>query len=742
VGLKESLIDFFSYFKISRETALKYFSLLGIFFIALSIRIYVILRYGISLRAYDTFIQYRAAKFIEEHGLSAFLQAQDFLRWYPWGSPFSALYIGVPITGAYIHKLLLLLGINVDLYTVVSIIPGIFGALTVFPAYLLAKEFKSERAGLFAAYLVAISPGVFQRSMPGFYDNESIGIFLILLILWLFVKSIKTGSMTYSIVGGLSLGFLGLTWGLYRYVYDLLALYLIIAVLSDKLDSKAVSSAGTFLSLSLAIMILIPRNYGLLTRFDALAVIAALLLLYVYGTVKIIRSKGLIKKPEQYWYGLAVIVVLIAIGTLVLYALGYLAGLEDKFSSVINPFLRKTLPTFSSVSENQPATWSVVFLGSFVSGIIASIAFYFAIERRFSEDILLVITILTAYYFSASISRFIVIGAALLSIAAGIGLDYLLDPFVKIVSGEWIIHHVKPIRAKLGEMRITKSRAATVYIIVAFVLIAALAHGVYVTQSYGAYDITEDEQYIFTYLRTYAKPTDVVLSWWDYGYRLSVFANVTTLADNGTGNSTQMGIVGAMLMLPENESIKLMKKYNVKWIVVYGVDVLKAIWMIRIAEKHAPMFNITEKGYFDNSTGKYKEPFFHSLLWSLIAYNEDPQSMKSLIEQLGTDDVKEKSEELATVKLHFVEFVARGPSTTISAFQRWVKLYRVVYREEGIPPAPPSFKNITRNETSNITKEAFTIASQTMSQEIVSTHEPYSIFQTTEIRRFHIYQIF
>ena len=53
-------------------------------------------------------------------------------------------------------------------------------------------------AGLVAASMIAIVPGYISRSVAGSYDNEGIAIFCMLLTYYLWVKSVKTGSIFWS----------------------------------------------------------------------------------------------------------------------------------------------------------------------------------------------------------------------------------------------------------------------------------------------------------------------------------------------------------------------------------------------------------------------------------------------------------------------------------------------------------------------------------------------------------------
>jgi len=63
-------------------------------------------------------------------------------------------------------------------------------------------------------------------------------------------------------------------------------------------------------------------------------------------------------------------------------------------------------------------------------------------------------------------------------------------------------------------------------------------------------------------MRENLPPNAVVASWWDYGYWITIWGNKTSLADNGTINSTQIGKIGYMFMSNETEAIKVLEKFN------------------------------------------------------------------------------------------------------------------------------------------------------------------------------------
>jgi asparagine N-glycosylation enzyme membrane subunit Stt3 len=76
--------------------------------------------------------------------------------------------------------------------------------LTAISTYFLTKELWSAGAGLFAACFIAIVPGYISRSVAGSYDNEGIAIFALQFTYFLWIKSVKTGSVFWAVAAALS----------------------------------------------------------------------------------------------------------------------------------------------------------------------------------------------------------------------------------------------------------------------------------------------------------------------------------------------------------------------------------------------------------------------------------------------------------------------------------------------------------------------------------------------------------
>ncbi len=70
--------------------------------------------------------------------------------------------------------------------------PAFWGALTIVPTYLLGKETFGRRAGLAAAFFMAVMPSHVQRSVLSDADHDAFILFFIVLMLFFLLKALKT----------------------------------------------------------------------------------------------------------------------------------------------------------------------------------------------------------------------------------------------------------------------------------------------------------------------------------------------------------------------------------------------------------------------------------------------------------------------------------------------------------------------------------------------------------------------
>ncbi|VVC90579.1 unnamed protein product [Leptidea sinapis] len=168
-------------------------------------RLFAVIRFESIIHEFDPWFNYRSTAYMVEHGFYNFLNWFDERAWYPLGRIVGGtVYPGLMITSGTIHWILHALNIPVHIRDICVFLAPVFSGLTAISTYLLTSELWSRGAGLFAACFIAIVPGYSSRSVAGSYDNEGIAIFALQFTYYLWLKSVKSGSVFWSICTALS----------------------------------------------------------------------------------------------------------------------------------------------------------------------------------------------------------------------------------------------------------------------------------------------------------------------------------------------------------------------------------------------------------------------------------------------------------------------------------------------------------------------------------------------------------
>jgi dolichyl-diphosphooligosaccharide--protein glycosyltransferase len=186
-----------------------------------------------------------------------------------------------------------LFGFNVAASTwyVYQFAPTIWGVLTLIPVYLLGKEVFGRKAGLMAAFLLALTASHIERSTLGFTDHDSFIVFLVVLTLYFLSKSFsvqkernyisdwrKPNSVIlgirsyfkenktaqyYAALTGVTMAAISLTWEGYAYVLAILLIYYMVQLLLHRFRNE--DSLGTFMvmytAMGMVILLSLPYYY-------------------------------------------------------------------------------------------------------------------------------------------------------------------------------------------------------------------------------------------------------------------------------------------------------------------------------------------------------------------------------------------------------------------------------------------------------------------------------------------------
>jgi len=612
-------------------------ALMLILFIAFVIRLFPI-RWEIQtgslhLSEFDPYLQFRFTKQILSDGPVSWVNTLDPQRWYPHGIRFATHYPGLPFTAAFFYSIFSVLGINIELMDFCSLFPPIMGMLACLVIYFLGKDIGGKPLGLFAALFLALNPSYIQRTSLGFFDDEAIGVFSLLLFMFLFLRSIEeerpaTSTVKYAIASGLTLGYFCSGWGAAYYPIAITTLFVFSLILLKRYSQHLLLSYSLTFGLGLFIAINVPRlsaNY--LTGMAVLPVAGVFILLIlseIFRKISSARSRTML---------VLVFLVLVIGGFAVLWQLGYARSVGIKFLSVINPSMRGETPILESVAEHRISAWGSMYYDLSIGIIFFAVSLFFILGNLNNNNLFLLIFGLTSLYFASSMVRLLVLMAPAFSLLVALGITGILKPFKALLSEPAKVAAKK----KYALERVGKEFSGAAVFLIFLVLMTNFAFpmpkvyrqaDVPITITAGSLPIVPNQPVnswmdALTWMSNLESPsTTVVGSWWDYGYWLTALGNVTTLCDNGTQNSTQIGLVGRAFVSNEERAVRILKEqFNgphgpPTYILVYttftsqgedygyGGDEGKWFWMARIA----------------NSSAKVRELYAEE--WGEFIYNE------------------------------------------------------------------------------------------------------------------------
>jgi dolichyl-diphosphooligosaccharide--protein glycosyltransferase len=581
-------------FQISHSSLLHISLLLIILVIAAVIRL-LPLRWGFQLSEFDPHIHYRLTKYMVENGFFSWASWIDPMSWYPQGYNIAgSIFPGLAATAAVFYQIanalnlapapILSSGVYHPLtadpvFNFCVIFPVIMATLTVLVIYFVGRDIGGKEVGLFSAFFLALSSSHISRTSLGFFDDETVGIFGILLFIFFFLRSIDKdrsirSTVGYAVAGGLSLGYLFASWGAARYPLGVTLVFVLVLLLLRRYSTRLFLSYSTTFVVALSIATMVPKlGVRFLTEPTVLAVAGMFLVLCIYEISRRITTP---KNKLIFAVGFLVLLVVLFFG---LSALGLIGSLEAKFWAVINPTARigetPIQQLVQSVQEHKPATWGSFYYDLGIGILFVPIGLYFALQNPTNRNIFLAIFGLTAIYFAGSIVRLTLLMAPALSLLWAFALVQLIKPFVTILrEGPKIPRRKMRFRSRVGK------EFSAAFIILMFLLLtitfvlpsSGADHPRVIERAYSPTTIAASSLPIRTqvsdwldtlnYMRVDLNDTDVVAAWWDYGYWITAIGNKTTLADNGTINTTQIGLIGQMFMSNETGAIEILERFN------------------------------------------------------------------------------------------------------------------------------------------------------------------------------------
>jgi dolichyl-diphosphooligosaccharide--protein glycosyltransferase len=605
--------------KVDHASIITFSALMLILFIAFTIRLFPVRweidpttgKSNLLLSEFDPYFQYRFTEYIVKNGFISWAwptQWIDYQRWYPQGINIAeAGFPGLPFTAAFLYEIVSMLGVNIDLMSFCALFPAIMGMLASLAIYFLGKDIGGKPVGLLSALLLALYPSYIQRTSVGFFDDETIGLFALILFAFFFLRALEenrplSSTIKYSIASGAVLGYFCAGWGAAYYPIGVIVLFTFILLVAKRYTRQLLLTYSITFGLGLFIAINVPKLSPTYLLTSAILPVAG-----IFGFLCLAEVLRTLTTMKLRFIAVIAFLVIIVGGFAVLWQAGYMQGIAGKFISVINPFTREASPLIESVAEHRISTWGSLYYDLGIGILFFAVGLFFAFRNFNNKNLFLIVLGLTSLYFACSMVRLLVLLAPAFSLLAAVGINGLLKPFVTLLKEPLRIG----VKKKFGFEHVGKEFSGTAMFLIFLILITSLAfpmpkvyRQVYApaTISGGSLSYVPEvpvQEWInmLKWTRDNLEGTTVVCSWWDYGYWLTILGNVTSLADNATINTTQIENIGFIFMSNETQALKMLKVYNAEYILVFvtidyngnflnaGGDEGKWMWMASISGK-------------------------------------------------------------------------------------------------------------------------------------------------------------
>uniref|UniRef100_A0A452T1B4 Dolichyl-diphosphooligosaccharide--protein glycosyltransferase subunit STT3B n=1 Tax=Ursus maritimus TaxID=29073 RepID=A0A452T1B4_URSMA len=536
----------------------------------------------------------------------------DERAWYPLGRIVGGtVYPGLMITAGLIHWILNTLNITVHIRDVCVFLAPTFSGLTSISTFLLTRELWNQGAGLLAACFIAIVPGYISRSVAGSFDNEGIAIFALQFTYYLWVKSVKTGSVFWTMCCCLSYFYMVSAWGGYVFIINLIPLHVFVLLLMQRYSKRVYIAYSTFYIVGLILSMQIPFvGFQPIRTSEHMAAAGVFALLQAYAFLQYLRDR-LTKQEFQtlFFLGVSLAAGAVFLSKLLFYLiLNNINFLNARYAKI-------HIPIIASVSEHQPTTWVSFFFDLHILVCTFPAGLWFCIKNINDERVFVALYAISAVYFAGVMVRLMLTLTPVVCMLSAIAFSNVFEHYL----GDDMKRENPPVEDSSDEDDKRNPGNFIVTMLMLMLLMMFAVHCTWVTSnaysspsvvlaSYnhdGTRNILDDFREAYFWLRQNTDEHARVMSWWDYGYQIAGMANRTTLVDNNTWNNSHIALVGKAMSSNESAAYKIMRSLDVDYVLVIfggvigysGDDINKFLWMVRIAEGEHPK-DIRESDYF------------------------------------------------------------------------------------------------------------------------------------------------
>ena len=273
-------------------------------------------------------------------------------------------YPGIHTTSAAIYWILNALNIPTAVREACVFTPPIFGGLSALASFMFIREVKDTRAGLIAAFFISVNTAYMSRSSAGGYDNEAVAIFAMILTFYAYVKTLKTGSLFYSVVANLSFFYMISSWGGYNFLMNLIPLHALTLIVGGRFSWKLYVAYTPFVVFGNLFAMNLP-----VIGFNAVRTSEHMASYLVFGVIHVVAISHILKgllPPKLFRAVRKVFIACIAVAGAGVVSVVFLYlsasptfGWSGRSLTLIDPtYASKYIPIIASVAEHQPPLWT------------------------------------------------------------------------------------------------------------------------------------------------------------------------------------------------------------------------------------------------------------------------------------------------------------------------------------------------------------------------------------------------
>lgn len=586
------------------------------FFISYGIRAQP-MKYGMEIDEFDPYFNYRAATYLNDNGLEAYMNWHDELSWYPTGRDvYDTSQVMLHVTAVALYQPF---ADSMTLKDFVIYFPAVIGSLTVIPIFLLIRRLTDNKIAALATIFFAISVPFIQRGMAGWFKSEPLGLFYGLFGIYFFVSGVMNifeGSKKIGVIKLVTAGIVlavGLSaWGgVVFFFLPMLAWLLMVPGMKDKLlgyhfKTFVIGLLG-FSGGLILISSMFARSGAMIGNYVGLS---------IFLVIGFIVFEHLMNKRFGWRYVKTLAVFVIMIGAFTYVATSTDVGAAvygcteqnqcallnlpfDRYMKVLIPFETDQTNLSRSVAEHQIPDFGHIFSRTVFLFLFTPIGFVAVVRKQVPPlpATFAVTMSIMAMYVGMTYVRLELFMSLGMILMASLGIMYLFKKFADASPGK-------------SERQI-KAKKIRGYIIIMFLLATMMIPtginwAIMMDRPplilYGASVSpvpTQDWLETLEWIRVNTPEDSKVMAWWDYGYWIQTQANRTTYMDNGAYMTDRIVDNANLLTDEPSRAIERLQEKDVDFVVIYvvgqkvgeyvrlglGGDMAKMYWILTIGER-------------------------------------------------------------------------------------------------------------------------------------------------------------